>query len=328
MSHRAALLLLTLAACTDRKEPAGADTATGAGDDTGDAVDAWDPDAGIRENCFPDIGDASLGFPDYDQFAAVPGRHCNGTNHQDISGIEKVVFLGDSITAGTPPSTVDQVYRTLLTGMLQERFGEDIEIADCSEFGARTDDYLPTQIPACFPDVEDKRTLVISTMGGNDTFAAAQDVLESGDVDAAARTLERAVGYQRDTMWWFRDNEDVMFPNGVSVITGNVYEFTDATGDMGACPLAEGLGFSGVIPEIREGYIYINEAFLEIAVETQTDSIFMLEQFCGHGFFAGDPDNECYRGPDAETWFDLTCIHPNPAGHAAIAQMFADVVDE
>jgi hypothetical protein len=165
-------------------------------------------------------------------------------------------------------------------------------------------------------------------MGGNDTFAAATEVMETGTVHAAAEVLERAVGYQRDSMRWFRDNEDVMFPNGVYVITGNVYEFTDATGDMGSCPLAENLGFAGVIPEIRDAYVYINEAFLEIAVETRTDSIFMLEQFCGHGFNAADPDNECYRGPDAQTWFDPTCIHPNTEGHAAIAQMFLDVVEE
>ncbi len=324
----ALLLPLLAAACTRPEAKAPADTSPPGGDDTAAAADTWDPDGTIRDNCFPDIGDAEAGFPDYDQFGAVAGRHCSGTDHQDITGIEKVVFLGDSITAGTPPTTNDEIYRARLSVMLQERFGADLEIADCSRFGARTDDYLPSQIPECFPDVEDKRTLVISTMGGNDTFAAAQEVLESGDIDAAARVLERAVGYQRDAMWWFRDNEDVMFPNGVSVITGNVYEFTDATGDMGACPLAGGLGFAGVIPEIREGYIFINEAFLEIAVETQTDSVFMLENFCGHGFYSDDPDNECYRGPDAERWFDLTCIHPTPAGHAALAQMFADVVDE
>jgi lysophospholipase L1-like esterase len=275
----------------------------------------------LRERCFPHMQDGAVGA-DYtllpDGLELVVPEHCLGTDHQDIGPVGRVVFLGDSITAGTPPTTNDEIYRARLSVMLQERFGADLEIADCSRFGARTDDYLPSQIPECFPDVEDKRTLVISTMGGNDTFAAAQEVLESGDIDAAARVLERAVGYQRDAMWWFRDNEDVMFPNGVSVITGNVYEFTDATGDMGACPLAGGLGFAGVIPEIRE----------EIAVETQTDSVFMLENFCGHGFYSDDPDNECYRGPDAERWFDLTCIHPTPAGHAALAQMFADVVDE
>jgi len=316
-------LLLLGSACT--AAPSGGDS--GVAPSTSEP-DPWDPDATIRENCFPGIGDSGLGFPEYDALGVVPGRHCSGTDHQDIDGVEKVVFLGDSITAGTPPTMPEDVYRSVLTRSLQARFGEDIEVADCSEFGARTDDYLPTQIPDCFEDVQDKRTLVISTMGGNDTFAAATEVMESGDLEAATAVLERAVGYQRDAMWWFRDNEDLMFPSGVFVITGNVYEFTDGTGDMSSCPLASNLGFGGAIPEIRDAYVYINEAFLEISVETGTDSIFMLEQFCGHGFRADDPDNECYRGPDAGTWFDPTCIHPNTEGHAAIAQMFLDVVTE
>lgn len=320
--RRTITLAALLGGCTAADKPAAVDTA-----DSG-VVDTWDPDASIRENCFPGIGDESLGFPEYDDLGVVPGRHCSGTNHQDIDGIEKVVFLGDSITAGTPPTLPADVYRAVLTASLQARFGDDLEFANCSEFGARTDDYLPTQIPACFEDVQDKRTLVVSTMGGNDTFAAATEVMETGDVGAAAAVLERAVDHQRDAMRWFRDNEDVMFPAGVFVITGNVYEFTDATGDMGSCPLASNLGFAGVIPEIRDAYLYINEAFLEISVETQTDSTFMLENFCGHGFFAGDPENECYRGPEAQTWFDPTCIHPNTEGHAAIAQMFLDVVEE
>jgi hypothetical protein len=36
----------------------------------------------------------------------------------------------------------------------------------------------------------------------------------------------------------------------------------------------------------------------------------------------------CYRGPGAEVWFDLTCIHPNPTGHDKITDMFMAVVSE
>lgn len=327
---RTLALSLSLAACTaPPSDPAPGDGAPSADTaDTGLAEDPWDPDASLKENCWPDLGNAAGGFPTYDDLGIVPGTHCSGTNHQDITGVEKVVFLGDSITAGTPPTPADEIYRARLVVALKERFGAELEVADCSEFGARTDDYLRDQIPRCFPGVEEKRTLVISTMGGNDTFAAASDVLESGDTGAALDTLNRAIAHQRDALRWFRDNEDVAFPAGVFVITGNVYEFTDATGDMSSCPLAETFGFGGVIPELRDAYIYLNEAFVEISVETQTDSIWLLESFCGHGFYAGDPTNECYRGPDAEVWFDATCIHPNPAGHAAISEMFADVVDE
>ena len=97
---------------------------------------------------------------------------------------------------------------------------------------------------------------------------------------------------------------------------------------MDSCPTAEIFGFSGTIPELRDAYLRINERFVQTAVETQTDVIFMLEHFCGHGFHADDPDNECYRGPDTELYFDPTCIHPTPAGHARIAEMFTAVIDE
>ena len=67
--------------------------------------------------------------------------------------------------------------------------------------------------------------------------------------------------------------------------------------------------------------------FMKIAAETGTDMIFMLESFCGHGFNHNNPANECYK-PGNERWFDDTCIHPNPTGHHAIADMFMKVVDE
>jgi hypothetical protein len=56
--------------------------------------------------------------------------------------------------------------------------------------------------------------------------------------------------------------------------------------------------------------------------------VFLLEEFCGHGLNADDPSVPCYRGPNTETWFDLTCIHPNPTGHDHITDMFMAVVNE
>ena len=57
------------------------------------------------------------------------------------------------------------------------------------------------------------------------------------------------------------------------------------------------------------------------------DMVFMLETFCGHGFNRDLEDGRCYRGPDADLWFDLSCIHPNPTGHAATAEMFLSVIE-
>jgi hypothetical protein len=67
---------------------------------------------------------------------------------------------------------------------------------------------------------------------------------------------------------------------------------------------------------------------MDIATETGTDMIFMLEAFCGHGYNADNPDSPCYRGPDQSVYFDLTCIHPTPEGHGVLTDLFTAVVDE
>ena len=61
--------------------------------------------------------------PDYDILNPVLGSHCHGTNHQDIQDVERVVFLGDSVTVGAPPSTETEFYRNLLAHQLAEEFG-------------------------------------------------------------------------------------------------------------------------------------------------------------------------------------------------------------
>ena len=74
--------------------------------------------------------------------------------------------------------------------------------------------------------------------------------------------------------------------------------------------------------------IHFHERYMQLAVDRGVDLIFLLEHFCGHGFHNEDPESQCYRGPHTERWFDFTCIHPNPAGHRIIAEMFKAVVDE
>ena len=292
--------------------------------------DADTAESSLWDRCFEAVGSDALGMPEYEIFDPVVGEHCSGTNHQDIRDIEKVVFLGDSITAGTPPTPSDEVYRAVLGGFLSEEFG-DLEIDDCSAYGARTDDLgdgESGQIGDCFAEEEPLRTLVIMTMGCNDMFELAQDAQEGSAADALLTEVDQAVDYLEDAIAWFQESESSRFPAGVQIIFGNVYEYTDGTGDMDSCPAASIVGFEQDLPQLRDAYISINEQYLELAVASQTDLIFMLENFCGHGFHAGESDNECFRGEDAETWFDGTCIHPNPEGHAQIAQMFMDVVQE
>jgi lysophospholipase L1-like esterase len=291
---------------------------------------------------------------DYAQFDPVIGSHCKGTNHQEITDIERVVFLGDSITVGTPPTGGEDHYRAELADVLVDRFGltppdflwkqyhpvdgvsivkDSGDFSSCSKWGARTDDFIASndQILDCFPeDLWDKRTLVVITMGGNDLAAIAKDGANGKPIDEVMADAESFIQLMREAVQWFVDDPN-KFPNGVFVVFANIYEFTDGTGDLMSCPAAGLGGFDKPWedPEqLKQLVLWINEQYLSIAVETQTDMIFMLENFCGHGFNADDPMAPCYRGPGSENLFDLTCIHPNPAGHDVIAELFTAVVDE
>ncbi len=282
----------------------------------------------LAERCFGELGPGAL-IGDYEQFGPVVPDHCQGTDHQDIDAVGKVVFLGDSITAGTPPTPSHLVYREVLTRGLQERFGP-IEVANCSEWGARIDDLLRdgSQIEACFPEPETEPVLVVFTVGGNDMVAWGDDLASGIPVEDVEAEVLAYMGLLEDALRWFRDREGTLFLGGVNVVFANVYEYTDGTNDVGVCPLADLFDVPEGIQEFREGYVSVNEAYVDLAVRTGTDVIFLFEHFCGHGFFHDDPTNPCYRGPQAERWFDDTCIHPNDAGHAKIAEMFLAVIDE
>jgi len=263
--------------------------------------------------------------PDYDKYKPTIAKSCSGTNHQKITGIEKLVFLGDSVTTGTPPSLPNEIYRTRVGEGIKARFGAGVEIADCSKWGARTDDYLEggNQIAQCFPSgVEAKKTLVVMTMGGNDIAAWAKDKLSTADAkvqaDLAADRLEAAIDWMQ---------APGRFTKGVNIVFANVYEYTDTSGDLASCPASSLAGMSGSWAQGTPAIVHFLERYMQIATQTKTDMIFLMETFCGHGYKRNDPSLQCYRGPGAELWFDLTCIHPTPKGHEQISKLFLSVVD-
>ena len=258
--------------------------------------------------------------PDYDPSMPVMGSHCKGTNHQDITGIEKVVFVGDSIAQGTPPTPAAEFFRNVLADKLTAKF-PGIEVEECAENGARMSD-LGAQLAQCFPGVEDKVTLVVSVMGGNDISNWATSGLSQAEAEADADVVAQEF---RDALATIQD--DSKFPNGMFFIFSNVYEYTDGTAELDSCPTAGLIGLSGTYTAGATALAKLQEHYMQIAVDTQTDMILMGEEFCGHGYNR-DVNNTCYLGPDAEQWFDISCIHPNPAGHNRIAELFELVIDE
>ncbi len=345
---------------TDTDSDADSDTDSDADSDADADADAdsdadsdADTDTSAYDRCFADIAaQTHEPAPDYTQFDPTIAEHCQGTNHQDITGVERVVFLGDSVTVGTPPTAQEEFYRNILALALAERFGLDEpdwiwqgydpfngttwyqdsgDFSLCAEWGARADDLMrdDDQVERCLPESErDKVTLVVMTVGGNDLNSLTEGFMEDESIESLWAETEEFMGLVRDTVEWIKEPE--RFPNGVHVILTNLYEFTDATGDVTACPLAELAGYGEAVtdPELAWMVVHAMEEFMSIAVDTDTDMLFLLETFCGHGFNYDDASGRCYRGDDAELWFDMTCIHPNAIGHAKIAEMFEAVVDE
>ncbi|MCB9663941.1 MAG: SGNH/GDSL hydrolase family protein [Alphaproteobacteria bacterium] len=295
--------------------------------------------------------------PEYDQFGPVVGRHCAGTHHQAIDGIERVVFLGDSVTMGTPPTQQAKYYRNQLAAALAREFGlrapglawqapdllstlslkESGDFANCARFGARTDDLQRdgNMVELCFPESKrDKRTLVVMTMGGNDIAAITQAGLAGQATDEIWEEVRGFVGLQEDALRWLTE-DPTRFPGGLFVVFANLHEFTDGTGDTSSCTLFAisdllgigGFGGSWQDPTALEDMvIWANEQYLRMAVETKTDMVFMLENFCGHGWRHDDPTAPCYRGPGTPRWLDLTCIHPNATGHTALTALFMSTI--
>lgn len=336
----------------------GTDGTDGSSSDGGSASTGDEPPATFAE-CFDGQFVNGPGvLPDYDQYGPVIGSHCVGTNHQDIAGVERVVFLGDSITVGSRPTLPNQSYRARLGDMLRDQYGlsygdpiaeglwkapnpfsgESAQItagdfSSCARWGARNDD-LPlgvgNQIENCFPEqTRELRTLVVVTSGGNDLSSLAQDAIDGVPMMELQATVEEFVALKREAVEWI--TAPGTFPNGVFVVFANIYEFTDGTGDVMSCDVSGLAGFEQPVPnpqELTDLIVWTNEQYMSIAVDTGTDMLFLLETFCGHGFGNDDPSSPCYRGPDTPRWFDLTCIHPNPAGHGVIADNFMSIIDE
>ncbi len=279
-----------------------------------------------------------------------------GTNHQDITGIERVVFVGDSVTLGTPPTASDDWFRNRLADELTVRYGLEApswewrlsdlidgdgllqdsgDFSVCARYGARTDDmYLDPhrQLQTCLPEEQrDKTTLVVMTVGGNDLYALLEDL--GGGVDAATLQTQWETAMQdlRDAIHWLRDDPS-LFPGGVHLIFANIFNVNDddAAADIGQCDGADLLGFDDwlSVPLVHELSVWLAEQYMALAVETETDMMFMGETFCGHGYMNEDPDGRCYRGPDTDLWFDFTCMHPSAAGHSGLYDMVLAVIDE
>lgn len=335
-------------------DSAAPDSAGETGDsDTSAPVDTGPTEPATFASCFSEYWpDSGTPYPDYDALGTVMGSHCYGTDHQDIADIERVVFIGDSVTVGSPPTDPSDFYRVQLAHELATTYGLDEPEWDwewynafdgtvitahsgdfwsCAKWGARTDDLIQDndQILDCFPSEDwDKTTLVVMTMGGNDVFSLTEDWIEGVSTEDLWATTQDYVTLMTEAVAYLKDPANWGAP--VYVVFANTYGYTDGTGYLGSCENADYAGFGDVTydTDMMEMLVWANEQYMQTAVDYGADMLLLDETFCGHGFNYDDPSNRCYRGPDAELWFDLTCIHPSTEGHTAIYEMMSEIISE
>jgi len=323
-----------------------------AGDDdtTGDDDDTWDSNPTF-DQCFGDLDPVVT----YAGTELTIGTHCMGTDHQAISGVERVVFIGDSVTVGTPPTAADDWWRNRVADDLVDLWGleapgwdwENVSLWDgtvyttesgdfscCAKWGARTDDLMlepHQQIQTCIPeDARNQMNLVLMTIGGNDLFNLLEEIRDGVDPAESEAQWQGAIEDLQDAVHYLKGSDD--FPGGIHLVVANIFDVTDETGalDIAECTGPEWIGLYDPLldPLTHDLAIAWQEEVAALASETGSDLVFMGEHFCGHGYNYADATGRCYRGGVSEVWYDLTCMHPSAAGHEAISEMFMATILE
>ena len=237
-----------------------------------------------------------------------------------------VIFLGDSITAGSGSPGDDEDYVRLLvnnTTTWPDWDGKDlatrypgIEVVDVSKSGSWTGTVLNDQIERLEEQVVypfGGEALVVITVGGNDLQSV---LLNPSTVEDR---LEKTVDNWKQIAEYFLDEQ--RFPDGSTVLMANVYEPTDAVGQAGSC--FYGFNISSLLPSLHDA----NTQFRGLAEELGFSVLDMRGTFLGHGFNYDDSNTPYYDENDPSLWLANDCIHPNPRGHHEIRAMFWRAID-
>lgn len=261
------------------------------------------------------------------------------TNACPTTEYATLVVVGDSISdvgGGTAAET--PFYRTLLVdnddALYPDWAGFDlstcwslsaaqvVKVSLGSSIATIPADNDPSNMRILFNQVKSLPTslagpvLVVGTIGGNDAQAALRNVI-FGSAEQQQADIDAFVGGFGAAMTEL--TTDGRFGAGVKVdvLMTNIYDPSGGTGNFqyapggGACP-----GALGLWPSDREtGPLLVkwNTAMGAEAGKFPTVKLLeMAEPFASHAVST----------PAAENWFAADCIHPNPAGHHAIREIF------
>lgn len=243
-----------------------------------------------------------------------PEPSAPATSVWPLPPIERVLFFGDSITAGLGASEPALAWRSLLRDNVSEVWPDHDHATLASAVvpgatwrslarsGAHTG-HLQTQLEWALADLPDpaapRPTLVLVTIGGND---GVQALLPGVDPEPIfQRALERIDA-------WAEDLRQALSPAPVGLILANLYEPSDGAGQIPGC-------FGGIdYTDKLDAWADWNTALEAWGAEHDVPIVDLATPFSGHGRLA-DPST---------TWLDPDCLHPNDRGHHEIRLRFLD----
>lgn len=241
--------------------------------------------------------------------------------------VTRIVFLGDSITAGAGVFSPSADYASLLVDNvdatwpdhagndLTTRFGT-LEVIDVSRGQATTEDVLNVQLPSLEAQLTGDpggATLVVGTIGGNDLIDLIFNIGQAEQ--EAARIADNVAAIAA----WFDD--PVRFPGPTYVYLTNIYEPTDGTGQADECFYSIDVGF--LEPVLED----INGRTLASARTDGWSWVDLHGHFLGHGHNHDDPGVATYHAEDPTLWLANDCIHPNGRGHHEVRRLFLAAID-
>lgn len=236
----------------------------------------------------------------------------------------RLVFLGDSITAGYVVERERDAYSRLLESNnsrswpdydevdVESSFPTVEQVIDVSVGGATTETMINNQLSALesrlggFP--VQGETLVVFTIGGNDAQGA---LLPTADAEAI---MAATLANMEEIVDWFLDED--RFTDGVRVYATNIYEPTDGTGQSAACFF--GFDFSSKLPLLEQ----FNDDLRGLGVERGVSIVDLRGHFLGHGFHYDNDLSAHYDAADPTLWLADDCIHPNERGHHELRRLF------
>ncbi len=249
----------------------------------------------------PDLVAAALGAKAANPAATGSGASATAAGPAAPPPIRTLVSLGDSI--GDPPAGTT-TYIAELTKRLAGGQPGSLRVVRGARAGARSRDLaaqarmLPTDLPGPVG--------IVITIGGNDLREAAGVAIGGADLEVR-QELRRNIADAIDDL--VRPGR---FGSGTEahVYLATIYDSSDGRGGFRerGCPIAIGtIATDGIFERW-------NADLADLARARGAKIVDIHGVFRGHGI--GSP----------ESWYLGDCIHPNNAGHVALASAFADAI--